>query len=225
MQSQKIDEFSKEELLFLNEHDISELWKKLGPELRAVATRFLGAGRSVEDSVGIANAAFHSLIRAVDAKDLVTEEEKTGLWPVLIRSVDSPISEERQEGQKREGLEQSWVYTALRKIRFKIAKNKAHQSGRSELAAKRGGKWSRTEIEPEDKGSAMAPSALAEFEEMLQGLKQYAEQSKQPHMSEIIRMKLQELSSKEISEALDISEATVCRRLKEIRRFIEEQSE
>ena len=224
MPLQKIEEYSKEELLVLDENDISELWKKLGPELRAVASRFLGAGRSVEDSFGIANAAFHSLIRAIDAKDLVTEEQQIGLWPVLIKTLDPRLLEEQVEGELAEGLKQSWIFITLRRIGFKIAKDKARQSGRREQAAKRGGKWTRSEIEPEDNAKFASPSAFAEFEELLGILNRYARDSRQPHMVDILRMKLQELPSKEIAEALGISEATVCRRLKELRRFIEEQS-
>ena len=224
MSLQKKEKFSKEELFVLDENDISDLWKKLGPELRAVASRFLGAGRSVEDSLGIANAAFHSLIRAIDAKDLVQEEQEIGLWPVLIKTIDARLMEDQAEEENAEGLEQSWVFTTLRRIGFKIAQNKAHQAGRSELAAKRGGDWKRTEIEPNDNAQTTSPAALAEFEELLVILKKYGEESKQPHMNDILRLKLQELSSKEIATNLDISEATVCRRLKELRRFIEELS-
>ena len=222
MASQKIEQFSKEELLVLDENDISELWKKLGPELKAVASRFLGAGRSVEDSLGIANAAFHSLIRAIDAKDLVQEDQQIGLWPVLIETIDARLLEDQPEKDNAEGLEQSWVFTTLRRIGFKIAQNKAHQAGRRELAAKRGGNWTRTEVEPNDNPQNSSPAALAEFEELLAILKKYGEESKQPHMNDILRLKLQELSSKEIATSLGISEATVCRRLKELHRFIEE---
>ena len=224
MPSRKTEEFLKEELLVLDENDIAELWKKLGPELKVVASRFLGAGRSVEDSLGIANAAFHSLIRAIDAKDLVQEDQQLGLWPVLIKTIDARLFEDQPEKDNAEGLEQSWVFTTLRRIGFKIAQNKAHQAGRRELAAKRGGNWTRTEVEPNDNPQNSSPAALAEFEELLAILKKYGEESKQPHMNDILRLKLQERSSKEIATSLDISEATVCRRLKELRRFIEELS-
>lgn len=225
MSAEHSDEFQKEEILLLTDADIAELWEKLGPELRRVATRFLGAGRSVEDSVGIANAAFHSLIRAIDAKDLVDEEQKNGLWPVLIRTVDSKLVRESQDkdSESKHGMDQSWVMTTLKRVGFQIAKNKANEGGRRELAKKRGGGWQRQDLEPVVNPKSSTPLLLAEFEELLSLLKEYAEKSRQIHMCDILRMKLQGLTAKDIAVELEISEATVCRRLKELQRFIEEQ--
>ncbi len=69
----------------LEESEINTLWQQYGPKLRAVATRFLGAGRRIEDSEGVANAAFHSLIKRV-RKDGERAEasDPYDLWALAI---------------------------------------------------------------------------------------------------------------------------------------------
>ena len=221
MQSQPVE---KKELLVLDEAEIAELWRQLGPELRAVASRFLGKGRSMEDSVGLANAAFHSLLGRFDAKHMVEEQDRLGLWPLLIRTVDPHLVNSATE-QSENGIEKGWVQIVLRRLGFKIAENKAKESVRKRMAQKRGRDWNRVEVEPGQNTNDCDPVWLAEFEELLALVKAYAEESKQQNMAEILRMKLQEYTSKEIAKELNIGEATVCRRLKEIRRFIEEKLE
>ena len=69
----------------LEESQINNLWLQYGSRLRAVASRFLGAGRQIEDSEGIANAAFHSLINRVNReneKDQVVDPYD--LWPLAL---------------------------------------------------------------------------------------------------------------------------------------------
>ena len=219
-------EVVKQELLVLSESDIAELWRQLGPELRAVASRFLGQGPSVEDSIGLANAAFNSLIGRFDARDMVAEEDRLGLWPVLIKTVDPQlIAETRALNEDESGVHQTWIQTVLKRLGFKIAENKAKEVVRKKLAIKRGRSWNRVDVDPSHQNKENDPVWLAEFEELLRLVKQYAEDSKQSNMCAILRLKLQDCSSKEIALQLGVGEATVCRRLKEIRRFIEEQME
>ncbi|MDB2686892.1 ECF-type sigma factor [Mariniblastus sp.] len=226
MTSNETEDVTRQELLVLSEADIAELWRQLGPELRAVASRVLGGGPSVEDSIGLANAAFNSLIGRFDAKDMVAEEDRLGLWPVLIKTVDPHlIAETQEQGQDESGLKQPWIQTVLRRLGFSIAENKAKEAVRKKLAIKRGRNWNRVDVDPSQQKKESDPVWLAEFEELLGLVKQYAEASKQSFMCEILRLKLQDLSSKEIAHELGVGEATVCRRLKEIRRFIEEQME
>lgn len=61
---------TKPEPTCMPDSEINALWLVFGQRLRLNARRFLGAGRRLEDSEAIANAAFMSLIR------YVTENEK-----------------------------------------------------------------------------------------------------------------------------------------------------
>ena len=62
-QETKYFRIEEEEPLVLSENDIAELWGKLGPELKTVATRFIGVRSSVTDVIGIAKAAGDKVIR------------------------------------------------------------------------------------------------------------------------------------------------------------------
>lgn len=69
----------------MEESQINDLWLRYGPKLRSTASRFLGAGRRIEDSEGIANAAFHSLINRVNRDgEQAKEVDPYALWPLAI---------------------------------------------------------------------------------------------------------------------------------------------
>ena len=67
----------------LNDTDVNKLWANYGERLRTIASRFLGAGRRIEDSHGIANAAFLSLVKKIGSDDF-NEGEADRFWPLAI---------------------------------------------------------------------------------------------------------------------------------------------
>ena len=177
----------------LGDSEIADLWNQLGPRLRAVATKFLGTGRAIEDSEHIANAAFHSLIKRVNANGeagvILDEEQRDGLWPIAIA----------------------------------IARNKALQANRGESAAMRGGKMARNYADDFSDQVGDSPELFAELEELLDRLREYTEGDNITR--QIVQQRLQGITSKQIAVNLKISESRVCRRLKELRRFLEESGE
>ena len=68
----------------ISDSEVGKLWKMYGERLRGIASKFLGNGRKIEDSQGIANAAFLSLIKQVGADDLEDDRDYEGLWPLAI---------------------------------------------------------------------------------------------------------------------------------------------
>ena len=80
-----------------------------GKRLRAIASRFLGSGRRIEDSEGIANAAFLSLVKQIGADDAEDHRDFEGLWPLAIGIARNKSREANRTGvtQKRGGLVKS----------------------------------------------------------------------------------------------------------------------
>jgi len=177
----------------LGEPEITELWNQFGPRLRAVATKFLGTGRSIEDSEHIANAAFHSLIKRVNADsafdNVLAEEQRDGLWPIAIG----------------------------------IARNKSRQANRDARASKRGGSMERSYPDEFPDKLGDDPRLFAELDELLDRLREYTEGDAVTRG--IVQQRLQGITSKQIAANLKVSESRVCRRLAELRRFLEESGE
>lgn len=72
--------------IHLSNTEVENLWLVYGTRLRMIARRFLGAGRRIEDSEGIANAAFLSLVKQVSTEDGLVEDssDRDALWPLAF---------------------------------------------------------------------------------------------------------------------------------------------
>ena len=170
----------------ISDTEVNELWTKYGERLRGIACKFLGAGRKIEDSKGIANAAFLSLVKQVGSDDAANDRECDGLWPIA----------------------------------FGIAKNKANMANRSESSQKKGGEMKKNSTDGLADELTDDPSLFSELEELIERLNQYTADT--PQVRQIVEMRLQGQTSKEIAKTLNTSQSSVSRRLAELRQFLNE---
>lgn len=89
----------------LSETEVGNLWKRYGDRLHNLASRFLGSSRRIEDSQGIANAAFLSLIKQIGSEEMESEEGIDGLWPLAmgIARNKAKMAIRKEAAQKRGG--------------------------------------------------------------------------------------------------------------------------
>ncbi|QEG21036.1 ECF-type sigma factor [Mariniblastus fucicola] len=188
-----------------NEDAINELWERYGSRIQGIASKYLGAApRRIMNSEDIKNVAFMSLIGYVNELD-----------------PSDP------DGISQKGFSYEELKDGIWPIAFGIAKKKALLANRKEKAGKRGGDIERSGIQErvfEDDNSE-EPWVLASIEEQMQFLKAYATKSASGDIEQILQLRIEGVSSKEIARELKLSEASVCRRLKELRKALSEFSE
>ena len=188
-----------------NEDAIADLWRRYGDRLRGIARQHLGPARPVLDSEDIANAAFNSLIRSLRDPNLHDPRDTSS----TVNSSTASLSPD----EWKNGI---WP------IALGIARNKAMEANRRELAAKRGGGYQHasTDRNMVEDSTTSQPHVMALVQEQIEVLHRYVQEK--PRLQEILQLRLEGIASNQIAATLGISEASVCRRLAEIRRVLEE---
>ncbi len=184
----------------LDEQAVAELWQRFGARLRQIARRYLGAARPVVDSEDIASQAFTSLIRKFQEPNELSRPWDSGAGAAAIR-------DEMEYG--------------LWPVALGIARNKSREANRNATAGKRGGSQVRESADaeiPDDQGES--PYELVCVQEQLEILGKYV--ANDSTLGEIVRLRLAGHSSNAIAVTVGLSEASICRRLKEVRRVLEE---
>lgn len=187
-----------------NEEAINELWKRYGSRIQGIASKYLGAApRRIMDSEDIKNVAFMSLLGYVNELD----------------PSDPDVIAQR-------GFSYEELKNGIWPIAFGIARKKALLANRKETAGKRGGNVEHAGIQERvfEDGNSDEPWVLASLEETMQFLKTYASQSSNQNLVKILQLRIEGVNSKEIALHLKLSEASVSRRLAELRKALSESS-
>ena len=180
-----------------NDEAIEDLWLRARDQLRKIARRHLNIARPIYDSEDIANSAFQDLIKYVRRQ----------------RDMERDPTVTDKKGMSYEDLR-----FGILKLAGGIAKNKAREANRNV-----GGGSSKAELDDQAvvDSRSFEPHLLASVHEQLQHFEEYVSQT--PELQQIYHLRLLGLNAKEIAKELGVSEATVSRRTKQMRKAIEER--
>lgn len=185
-----------------NPEAIEDLWNRYGKRIQEIASKYLGAApRRVMDSEDIKHIAFMSLVGFIQKFD----------------PEDLPA-------QAGNGFSYDELKNGIWPIAFGIAKKKALMANRAANATKRSGGDDRvlTDESVFEDRAAEEPWVIASLEEQMKFLKDYASASQNQDLGSILQLRSEGMNSKEIATELGISEPSVSRRLKELRKALQE---